>query len=105
MLLAKTNIEAAFQVIPVHPDSFQLLRCLWLGQYFVDRCLPMGCAISCFLFETFSPFLEWVVQTEACIPSVLHCLDYFLFVGPPRVCRILLHTMETVDFTFVVQFL
>lgn len=95
-LMAKTDIEAAFRLLPVHPDSFCLLGCYWDNSFYVDRCLPMGCSISCAYFEAFSTFLEWVVKREAAIPSVLHYLDDFLFVGPPssRVCTILLRTME-----------
>lgn len=42
------------------------------------------------------------MQTEAHIPSVLHYLDDFLFIGPlaSQVCGILLRTMEWVAFTF-----
>lgn len=53
-LLAKTDIESAFQLLPVHPDSFHLLGFRWQGLYLVDHCLPMGCSISCSLFVTFS---------------------------------------------------
>lgn len=51
---------------------------------------PEGRLVHCFLFEASSTFLEWVVRTEACIPSALHYLDNFLFIGFPgsRVCRI-----------------
>lgn len=101
-LLAKTDIEAAFHLLQVHPDNFRLLECQWQGQYYVNCCLPMGCAISCSLFETFSTFLEYVVRMEACIPLELHYLDDLWFLCPPvsRVCGILLHTKERVTLTF-----
>lgn len=60
--MAKSDVEAAFRLLPVHPQSFHLLGCFWQGSYFVDRCLPMGCSISCALFETFSSFFEWAVR-------------------------------------------
>lgn len=31
-LLAKTDIESAFRLLPVHPESFRLLGCKWEGQ-------------------------------------------------------------------------
>lgn len=101
-LMAKTDIEAAFRLLPVHPDSFRFLGCYWGNRYFIDRCLPMGCSISCSYFERFSTFLEWVVRREAQVPSVLHYLDDFLFVGPEgsRVCLALLQTMERVCAAF-----
>lgn len=97
-LLAKTDIEAAFRLLPVHPESFRLLGFHWQGGYYVDCCLPMGCSVSCSYFEAFSSFLEWVVKREAGWASVIHYLDDFLFMGPKdsRVCSLLLHTMERV---------
>lgn len=53
VLLAKTDIEAAFRLLPVHPSCCYLLVYQWQGQFFVVTCLPMGCAISCSLFEQF----------------------------------------------------
>ncbi|KAM9319605.1 uncharacterized protein PAF06_003991 [Gastrophryne carolinensis] len=50
-LMAKTDIEAAFRLLPVHPESVYLLGCFFEGGYYVDRCLPMGCSISCSYFE------------------------------------------------------
>ncbi|MEE6511523.1 hypothetical protein FKM82_018091 [Ascaphus truei] len=52
------------------------------GLYFVDLCLPMGCALSCFYFETFSTFLEWVIRNRVQAAGIIHYLDDFLFVGP-----------------------
>ena len=94
--MAKSDIEAAFRLLPVHPDSFRLLGCRWEGEFYVDRCLPMGCSISCAFFETFSSFLEWVVRDVAGTESVIHYLDDFLCVGPPssNVCAVLLATLQ-----------
>lgn len=101
-LLAKTDVEAAFRLLPVHPNSFCLLGCTWQDHFYVDCCLPMGCSVSCYFFELFSTFVEWVVIQEALVSSVLHYLDDFLFIGPPgsRVCAMLLRTMERVAVSF-----
>lgn len=101
-LLGKTDIEAAFRLLPVHPSSFCWLGCFWQDQYYVDCCLPMGCSISCSYFEVFSTFLEWVVRQETQVDSILHYLDDFLFVGPrdSRVCSLLLRAMERVSAVF-----
>lgn len=95
-LLAKADIESAFRLLPVHPDSFHLLGCTWNGAFYVDRCLPMGCSISCAFFEKFSSFLEWVVRDVSGIQSVIHYLDDFLCVGPAgsNVCAVLLGTLQ-----------
>lgn len=97
-LLAKTDIEAAFRLLPVHPDSCHLLGCRWQDRFFVDRCLPMGCAISCSLFEQFSSFLEWVVRDVSGLSSVIHYLDDFLCIGPAEsaICASLLATLQQV---------
>lgn len=94
--MAKSDIESAFRLLPVHPDSFRLLGCTWEGAYYVDRCLPMGCSISCALFETFSSFLEWAVRDVTGINSVIHYLDDFLCVGPAgsNICAVLLGTLQ-----------
>lgn len=42
----------------------------------------MGCALSCFYFEEFSTFLEWVVSQKSGSQFLLHYLDDFLFMGP-----------------------
>ncbi|KAM4748862.1 uncharacterized protein WCC33_006262 [Rhinophrynus dorsalis] len=81
-LLAKSDIQSAFRLLPVHPDCFHLLGCCFDGVFFFDMCLPMGCSISCYYFELFSSFLDWVVRQVSGLPSVLHYLDDFLFVGP-----------------------
>ena len=50
------------------------------GNYFVDKCFPMGCSISCMLFESFSRFIEWVVVTRSGMSSINHFLDDFIFM-------------------------
>lgn len=94
--MAKSDIEAAFWLLPVHPDSFRLLGCKWNGAYYVDRCLPMGCSISCALFETFISFFEWAVRDVSGINSIIHYLDDFLCVGPAgsNICAVLLGTLQ-----------
>lgn len=45
-LLAKSDIDSAFRLLPVHPDCFHLLGYMIDGLYFYDMCLPMGCSIT-----------------------------------------------------------
>lgn len=60
--LAKTDIKSAFRIIPVNPTDFHLLRIRWRGMFYYDKCLPMGCRMSCSIFESFSTALEWVAR-------------------------------------------
>ncbi|KAM4795853.1 uncharacterized protein WCC33_000943 [Rhinophrynus dorsalis] len=70
----------------------------WEGQFYVDKCLPMGCAISCAYFEAFSTFLHWAVADRAGVGEIAHYLDDFLFIGPPGSpsCGILLESASMV---------
>ncbi|KAJ1095838.1 hypothetical protein NDU88_000988 [Pleurodeles waltl] len=52
-LLAKIDIEAAFRLLPVHPEDYHLLGFQFNGDYFFDKCMPMGCSVSCSYFEQF----------------------------------------------------
>ena len=60
--LAKSDIKSAFRLLPVAPSDYELLGFKFGGQYYFDKCLPMGCSISCSLFEAFSTFLEFQVR-------------------------------------------
>lgn len=43
---------------------------------FFDKCLPMGCSLSCTYFESFSTFLHWVMSFKSDKDSVVHYLDF-----------------------------
>lgn len=80
--LAKTDIQAAFRIIPIHPKDHPLLGMCWEGRYYFDRTLPMGLSFSCCLFEKFSTALEWIAHHVLHATAVIHVLDDFLFVAP-----------------------
>ncbi|CAJ0934229.1 unnamed protein product [Ranitomeya imitator] len=61
-LMAKSDIESAFRLLPAHQDCYHLLGAMFEDKYYFDTCLPMGCSISCHYFEMFSTFLEWVAR-------------------------------------------
>jgi hypothetical protein len=54
-----------------------------LGKYYIDKCLPMGCSISCALFEKFVTFLQWALQKKSGLNTIDHYLDDFIFLGRP----------------------
>lgn len=82
-LLAKTDVASAFRILPVHPADHELLGIQFRGSFYYDRCLPMGCSISCSIFETFSTALQWIACKRFGVQNMLHILDDFLFLGPP----------------------
>lgn len=60
-LIGKMDIKSAFRLFPIYPGDFDLLGYEFRDQFFIDKCLPFGCSISCNIFEKFSTFLHWVV--------------------------------------------
>ena len=81
-LMAKSDIQSAFRLLPVRPDDFELLGMKFNGYYFVDKCLPMGAASAPALFETFSTFIEWATSEHSGCDRILHyCDDFFIFRG------------------------
>ena len=79
--LAKTDIKSAFRIVPVHPSHYRLLGMQWRGQFYYDTTLPMGCSISCSIFEALSTALEWVARNKLGIPRMVHVLDDFLIIA------------------------
>ena len=81
-LISKVDIEAAFRIIPVNPNDRYLLGFSILGNFYFDKCLPMGCRTSCAIFERFSCALQWIAIHKLHIKYISHILDDFIFVGP-----------------------
>ena len=79
--MAKMDVKSAFRLLPMYPGEFDLLGFKIENWYFIDKCLPMGCSVSCNHFERFSSFLHWVVETETGLQDIDHYLDDFLFAG------------------------
>lgn len=78
--LAKSDIADAFGLIPLHPSQYHLTGFTFQGQYYYDRCLPMGCSSSCHIFERFSDALVWVLRQKFHVTNIVKVLDDFLFV-------------------------
>ena len=78
--LAKTDIKSAFRILPINPQDYHLLGIKWSGQYYYDKCMPMGCSSSCKTFETFSTAVEWIAQDKLGLANLIHLLDDFLLI-------------------------
>ena len=63
--LGVIDIKSVFRLLRVHPGDFELLGIKIDGEYYIDKCLPMGCSISCKIFNQFSPFLHWLVEKKS----------------------------------------
>ena len=80
-IAARLDIKSAFRLLPIDPKDFELLGFKISNYYFVDKCLPFGCSLSCNLFEKFATFLEWELKRRSNSENVVHYLDDFLVAG------------------------
>jgi hypothetical protein len=81
-LVAKCDLKDAFRLIPINPADYRLLGFRWADKFFFDKCLPMGCSVSCQIFESFSQSLQWILTTKLNVQHMSHILDDFIFFGP-----------------------
>lgn len=97
-MISKCDIKSAFRLIRVYPGDFELLGLYFNGNYYFDKCLPFGCAISCRIFEMFATFLEWLVMDQTNLQTVHHYLDDFIFIGKPNTnqCNFLMSTFQEI---------
>ena len=77
-------IESAFRIITVAPNDTPLLGFCWRDKYYMDAVLPMGCASSCAIFESFSTAVEWVAEHKLGLTKVIHVLDDFLVLAESK---------------------
>ena len=61
--------------------DFDLLGLKIDDKYYIDKCLPMGCSISCNIFEKISTFLHRLVEKKFGLSTLDHYLDDFIFAG------------------------
>ena len=63
-LLAKVDIEHAYQNVPIHPDDRPLLGMQWNSRLFVDKTLPFGLRSAPKIFTALADALQWIVQAR-----------------------------------------
>ena len=81
-LLAKTDIRAAYRLIPVHSHDRYLLGVMWKGKLYIDCALPFGLQFAPKVFNAVADALEWLVRSVG-MDKVTHYLDDFAVFGPP----------------------
>ena len=62
--MSKTDIQAAFRIIPVHPDGWELLGKHRKRLYLFDTVLPFGLRSAPFLFNMVSDGLKWIIHNR-----------------------------------------
>lgn len=75
--MAKSDIKSAFNLCPIWPGDFDLLGIKTDLGYWVQKMLPMGASCSCFIFEKFASFIQWLVVKQTNSDNVDHLLDDF----------------------------
>ena len=83
-LMAKFEVESAYQNIPVHPDDCFLLGMRWRGQFYVDLLLPFGLRSAPFIFNSIADMVEWILLNKQHLSNLLQYLDDFITAGPPQ---------------------
>ncbi|XP_071060142.1 uncharacterized protein [Pseudochaenichthys georgianus] len=82
--LSKADITDAFKIIPIHPSQWHMFGIRWESKFYFAVRLTFGCRSSPCIFNSFSEALCWILLNVVRIPSVLHLLDDFLLIDPPR---------------------
>jgi hypothetical protein len=81
--LVKIDIEAAYKLVPVHPDDWFLLGFTWEGKYYYERVLPFGLRSSSRLWDLYAAALRHFIAVDLDVAFdrvVIHYVDDFLFV-------------------------
>ena len=96
--MAKMDIKSALRLLKCNPGDFDLLGITLEENYYIDKCMPMGCSIYCATFEQFSTFLHWAVTHETNTDNLEHYLDDFFFAGEATKndCKFLMTAFENV---------
>lgn len=93
-LIAKFDVEAAYQNVPVHPCDRFLLGMKWPGQYYTDLALPFGLRSVPYIFNSVADMVEWILLNSHHVSDLLHYLDDFITASPSNLdqCASNLHT-------------
>ncbi len=70
-LLAKVDIEAAYRLVPVHPQDRPLQAIRWEGKVYIDPMLPFGLRSAPKIFYAVADALHWCLHQEG-IPIIRH---------------------------------
>ena len=70
--MAKADLKYAFRIMPIHPSDYHLLGFKWNDHYYFDMVLPMGCSVSCKLFEELSQAIQWILTSLFKVVHVPH---------------------------------
>ena len=97
--MAKADIKSAFNLCPIWPGDFDLLGIKTDDGYWIQKMLPMGASCSCYIFEKFATFVQWLVAKKASSSNIVHLLDDFFMAGCSFVdCLNFVEKFESISF-------
>lgn len=106
-LLAKLDIQAAYCLVPIHPDNRPLLGVKWGDACYFDRMLPYGLRSAPKIFTVVADALEWCLWQSG-VTHIDHYLDY-ITIDPPgttecqRNLSIILEKCETLGVSIALE--
>ena len=71
-LMAKLDVQAAYRLVPVHPDDHSLMGFQWRGALYIDGMLPFGLCSAPIIFTAVADALEWIYQSP---PQMAHTIS------------------------------
>lgn len=97
-MLAKVDVEAAYRLVPVHPQDRLLQGVQWpKGKVYVDPMLPFGLRSAPKIFNAITDALEGILKRRG-VRYCEHYLDDFILIGAPgtRECHAALEVLDEV---------
>ena len=95
--IGKSDIKSAFWLLPIYPGDLDLRGFKFHDMYYIDKCLPMGCSISCKVLEDFATFLNWLAREKSNVDTIDHYLDDFIFAGyNATICSDIMDTFNSI---------
>ena len=79
-MLAKFDLQSAYQVVLVHPQDQHFLGCSWEDQIYLDTALPFGLCSAPKLYSAVADALARAMLSSR-VQYLLHYLDDFLILG------------------------
>ena len=82
--MCKTDVRAAFKIIPIHPSLWHLHGIKWNKQYYFATRLVFGSRSSPKIFDSLAQVVEWIIIHNYGITHTLHLLDDFIAIDHPN---------------------
>ena len=95
--MAKIDLTDAYRLVPIQKDDWRYLGMAVGDELYVDRCLPMGAASSCQIFQRISNALAWIASSTSPVKiKIFNYIDDFLILAyTEQDCRMALAHLIT----------